>query len=395
MKKRNILVSLSVAALLSVGAVSVSEVNSANTNVVQAAVRVQRKKLTHNAYVYRANGKRFNKKKLKKGLKVKIFGTKTIKGKKYYKIGKDKYVKVANFKRTNVKSSVVSITNYGTSTSKKTSSNSGFRENKDYYITTDKNGNKVVVGRTGSSKGGNTSSSTGSTSSASTSNKGASTTTSTTTNGKRYNTRKSSWDNSASFTAADEAWARKYMNKSVYFTDDEVQQIEDRLWQDIQNYRVSKGYPAFKKNAELTQLAQQSQVPGTADFNRFSDKLSQNIGEIKTYLPGLASKGLEQAIGLVDSTAYGFNHKGFVMGGDFTHKGWTPTQVADNLFKTYKEADGFQSQLIYGSHQQYAFGALSVHYYASHLGYSGNSVGISFFTVGGYNQEWINYWKNN
>lgn len=376
--KKNVLVSLSVATLLSVGAVGVNEVNGVanNTNVVQAAVRVQRKKLTHNAYVYRANGKRFNKKKLKKGLKVKILGTKTIKGKKYYKIGKNKYVKVANFKRTNVKSSVVSITNYGTSTSKKTSSNSGFRENKDYYITTDKNGNKVVVGRTGSSKG-------------------ASTTTTTATNGKRYNTRKSSWDNSASFTAADEAWARKYMNKSVYFTDDEVQQIEDRLWQDIQNYRVSKGYPAFKKNAELTQLAQQSQVPGTADFNRFSDKLSQNIGEIKTYLPGLASKGLEQAIGFVDSTAYGLNQKGFVIGGDFSHKGWTPTQVADKLFNAYKEADGFQSQLIYGSHQQYAFGALSVHYYASHLGYSGNSVGISFFTVGGYNPEWINYWKNN
>ncbi|MCT7728748.1 MAG: SLAP domain-containing protein, partial [Lactobacillus iners] len=75
-KKKNILVSLSVATLLSVGAVGVSEVNNTanNTNIVQAAVK--KKKLTHNAYIYRSNGYRYGKKVLKKGKKVNILGQK-------------------------------------------------------------------------------------------------------------------------------------------------------------------------------------------------------------------------------------------------------------------------------------------------------------------------------
>lgn len=50
--KKNVLVSLSVATLLSVGAVGVNEINGVanNTNVVQAAVK--NGKLTHNAYIY-------------------------------------------------------------------------------------------------------------------------------------------------------------------------------------------------------------------------------------------------------------------------------------------------------------------------------------------------------
>lgn len=55
-------------------------------------------KLKHNAYVYNKNGKRANKKVLKKGKKIKTFSTKTIKGKKFASIGKGHYVKVANLK---------------------------------------------------------------------------------------------------------------------------------------------------------------------------------------------------------------------------------------------------------------------------------------------------------
>ncbi|WEV39960.1 SLAP domain-containing protein [Lactobacillus sp. ESL0681] len=55
-------------------------------------------KLRHNAYVYNKNGKRANKKVLKKGKKIKTFSTKTIKGKKFASIGKGHYVKVANLK---------------------------------------------------------------------------------------------------------------------------------------------------------------------------------------------------------------------------------------------------------------------------------------------------------
>ncbi|WEV39959.1 SLAP domain-containing protein [Lactobacillus sp. ESL0681] len=55
-------------------------------------------KLKHNAYVYNKKGKRANKKVLKKGKKIKTFGNKTIKGKKFASIGNGHYVKVANLK---------------------------------------------------------------------------------------------------------------------------------------------------------------------------------------------------------------------------------------------------------------------------------------------------------
>ena len=102
---------------------------------------------------------------------------------------------------------------------------------------------------------------------------------------------------------------------------------------------------------------------------------------------------MDQAIGYVDSTIYGLNAKGFTIGGDFTHKGWKPAQVADKLFEMMKNSDGFESRLLYGWKERNAYASLSMHYYVSHLGYSGNSVGISFFTVDGTSPEWINAWN--
>lgn len=55
--------------------------------------------LTHNAYVYDKNGKRIKSAKtLKKGATIKYTGTKTIKGKDYYNLGKGQFVKAANVK---------------------------------------------------------------------------------------------------------------------------------------------------------------------------------------------------------------------------------------------------------------------------------------------------------
>lgn len=95
--KKNVLIGLAAAALLSVSVSTISVNSSVNkNNVVQAATKT--KKLTHNAYVYTSKGKRVKSaKKLSKGEKVKILGYKTIKGKKYARIGKNRYVKAANF----------------------------------------------------------------------------------------------------------------------------------------------------------------------------------------------------------------------------------------------------------------------------------------------------------
>lgn len=82
-------------AAVSLGAVVTPAINITQ-NTVEASTTV--KKLTKNAYVYNAKGKRVKKVKLAKGKKVAILGTKLINGKKYYRIGKNQYIKVANFK---------------------------------------------------------------------------------------------------------------------------------------------------------------------------------------------------------------------------------------------------------------------------------------------------------
>ncbi|WEV43500.1 Rib/alpha-like domain-containing protein [Lactobacillus sp. ESL0684] len=55
-------------------------------------------KLKRKSYIYNKHGKRIGKKTLKKGKKVKTFGNKKIKGKLYASLGKGQYVKVANLK---------------------------------------------------------------------------------------------------------------------------------------------------------------------------------------------------------------------------------------------------------------------------------------------------------
>lgn len=402
LKNNRILLSLSVATLLGVGGSLVESNFEQPTQVVQAATKT--KKLTHTAYVYKANGTRYGKKKIKKGKKVRILGTKKIKGKKYYRIGKNQYVKIANFKKgasitsvsSNSSSNVSSSSSVSENTSSSVSSSKG-----NYTITTDKNGNKVITGKK-SSNGGNKSGS------ISSSSKGNNSSTNNSSeyvgdpnksnvkgdNGELLSTR---WRSTfyGPMTAAQDANRKKYGYKHVYFSDSELQRLEKRLWQDIQNYRKSKGYSAFKTNPELTRLAQQSQVPGTAEFNRFNDKMSQNTDEIKSYLPTLASKGLDQAIGYVDSTAYGENYKGIYMGGDVSHSGRTPEQAADAIFEYLKNSDGFQSKLIYGWKEHNAYAALSVHYFYDKQATDGSAVGISFFTADGTSSEWINFWKNN
>lgn len=52
--------------------------------------------LDYNSYVYNNKGKRVKVPTLKKNLPILFYNTKTIKGKKYYRIGKNQYVKAAN-----------------------------------------------------------------------------------------------------------------------------------------------------------------------------------------------------------------------------------------------------------------------------------------------------------
>lgn len=98
---RNILITISGAALLSFGLLT----GVTNNNEVSAAVQVgQSNRLERNAYIYNSQGHRTKKNVWKHGKKVLVLGTKTIKGKKYAKIGRNQYIRLTNFKKYNTSS---------------------------------------------------------------------------------------------------------------------------------------------------------------------------------------------------------------------------------------------------------------------------------------------------
>lgn len=98
---RNILITISGAALLSFGLLT----GVTNNNEVSAAVQVgQSNRLERNAYIYNSQGCRTKKNVWKHGKKVLVLGTKTIKGKKYARIGRNQYIRLTNFKKYNTSS---------------------------------------------------------------------------------------------------------------------------------------------------------------------------------------------------------------------------------------------------------------------------------------------------
>lgn len=95
--KKNILIGLAGVALL-----SLSSVNMSNdvTQVSATTIRVGKiNRLQRNAYIYNARGKRIKVASLKRGRNIKVLSKKIIKGKTYAKIGKNQYIKLANFSK--------------------------------------------------------------------------------------------------------------------------------------------------------------------------------------------------------------------------------------------------------------------------------------------------------
>ena len=96
--------------LLSVGTTAIA----ANSNAGVVEAKTVSRKLKRNAAIYTSHGKRTHKKYLKKGMKIKIYDYKTIRGKKYARIDKNKYVLVSNL--ASAKKKAVKKTDQSTST---------------------------------------------------------------------------------------------------------------------------------------------------------------------------------------------------------------------------------------------------------------------------------------
>lgn len=91
--KKNIIPLIVASAILTIGTIATDTVDAATMHV------------THNSYVYNAKGKRTKHKLLRRGKSIKTSGLKKIKGKYYWRIGKNQYVRKTNISKT-VKRSV-------------------------------------------------------------------------------------------------------------------------------------------------------------------------------------------------------------------------------------------------------------------------------------------------
>lgn len=408
--KKNVLVSLSVATLLSVGAVGVNEINGVanNTNVVQAAVK--NGKLTHNAYIYKSNGNRYGKKVLKKGKTVKILGTKKIYGKKYYRIGKNQYVKVANFAKKTSKANTASGQYYlthnayvynaegkrikGTDTLKK---NHVFTvvgvktiNGKDYLSLGNGQYVKATNAQSTSAEGANNPVNNNATNTAVGNTTGNSATAEKKTNNSKNSTANDNKHNSSNSQSKKQEWIKE--KGYIYFTDDQVSQIQNYLWQKINAYRQSKGYPAYKTNPELNNFVNRIMQKGTPEYNALGDGIGtfQNTDTLAKFLPKLKALGMDSARSLNDLDAFRYNN---VKQHFINLKERDPKKVADEIFNAYtKEDNNIDLRTLEGHKDKYAYAALKVRF-NNEGDYIDHGLELNFTVVGSYSLEWIKAWE--
>lgn len=138
-----------------------------SSQTVQAKTKTIKRKLYHKSYVYNSKGKATGV--LPKGTTLKTFGSKTIKKKKYYKIGANQYVKQANFSKPKKKSTTSSTKKETAKTNLKNAKEviaylnkkqgkknwfvlSGTSEKNDFYYVLDGSGHNYLVYTNGTIK---------------------------------------------------------------------------------------------------------------------------------------------------------------------------------------------------------------------------------------------------
>ncbi|WP_261975052.1 SLAP domain-containing protein [Lactobacillus crispatus] len=408
--KKNVLVSLSVATLLSVGAVGVNEINGVanNTNVVQAAVK--NGKLTHNAYIYKSNGNRYGKKVLKKGKTVKILGTKKIYGKKYYRIGKNQYVKVANFAKKVSKANAVGGQYYlthnayvynaegkrikGADTLKKshifTVVGTKTINGENYLFLGNGQYVKAANAQSTSAEGANNQVNNNATNTAVGNTTGNSATAEKKTNNSKNSTANDNKHNSSNSQSKKQEWIKE--KGYIYFTDDQVSQIQNYLWQKINAYRQSKGYPAYKTNPELNNFVNRIMQKGTPEYNALGDGIGtfQNTDTLAKFLPKLKALGMDSARSLNDLDAFRYNN---VKQHFINLKERDPKKVADEIFNAYtKEDNNIDLRTLEGHKDKYAYAALKVRF-NNEGDYIDHGLELNFTVVGSYSPEWIKAWE--
>ncbi|AWM73080.1 hypothetical protein DKL56_00420 [Lactobacillus apis] len=388
MKKinRKVLTSIAGIVLLSIGSVSLSSESSSIASVQKLNAATTKVQLKSNAYVYTKRGVRKRVKSLKKGRILNAYSLVTIKGKKYYNIGKGRYIKKTNVQKTSSNTASSAFLIQLTKTSPIYDANGRSTRNtfkKGLVIAVkDKKlinggqfyalkGNKyisasdaIVLGETTPIKPGNS-------------------------NDKDNNQledtasrRDKPTQKEIDKLLADNSDKLGY---AVYFSDSELAQIRTSLWQKIQNYRSSNGYAPYKSSSELDTFI--AKVSSSTD-NMFLYSEDINNGDVAQYLPTLASNGMS-AVQAVDHYKYYGNYLGAPA--VFNIKDRNPEHVATEIFNSLKN-DPFYECKILGLFDERAYGALGLNY-----NWDGerSTVGLVFIEVAGTSSDWTNYYNAN
>ena len=388
MKKINkkLLTSIAGIVLLSIGFVSLSSESSSIASVQKVNAATTKVQLKSNAYVYTKQGVRKRVKILKKGRILNAYSLVTIKGKKYYNIGKGRYIKKTNVQKTSSNTTSSTFLIQLTKASPIYDANGGTTRNtfKKGLVIAVKGrklinggqfyalkGNKyisasdaIVLGETTPTTPGNS-------------------------NDKDNNKLEDTESRRDRPTQAEiDYMLSNIKNKSrelVYFSDSELSEIQTALWQKIQNYRSSNGYAPYKSNHELDTFI--AKVSSSTD-NMFLYSEDINNGDVAHYLPTLASNGMN-AVQAVDNYKYYGNYLGAPA--VFNIKDRNPEHVATEIFNSLKNDPYYESKIL-GLFDKKAFGALGLNY-----NWSGTSstVGLVFIEVAGTSSDWANYYNAN
>ena len=384
MEKRKWLFKAVTAALLSVSAVGVATSVNNNTQPVQAARATYSVSLKRNSYVYNKRGLRKGKMKLKKGQFITTYGVTAIKGKKFYRLTKGRYIKAANVvkRAKNISSTtmgndlVVTLTKEApVYDSKGKPTGTMFKKGlvvatqgktkingKKYYVLKSKRYLSADDVKAGDDRPDSTS-------------------TSTPVENSNEEKRDKPTQEEIKQLLANNNDKQGY---AVYFSNEELIQIKNSLWSKIQDYRVQNGYEPYKSDPELDGFINRV---SSSTKNMFLYSEDINNQELSKYLPNLESRGM-RTVQAVDHYKYYGNYLGAPA--NFNIKDRNPEHVAAEIFNSLK-ADPFYEDKIVGLFDKKAFGSLGLTY-----NWDGNysTVGLVFIEVAGTSKEWTNYYNS-
>lgn len=388
MKKINkkLLTSIAGIVLLSIGFVSLSSESSSIASVQKVNAATTKVQLKSNAYVYTKQGVRKRVKSLKKGRILNAYSLVTIKGTKYYNIGKGRYIKKANVLKTSGNPASSAFLIQLTKASPIYDANGRTARNtfkKGLVIAV--KGRKLINGGQFYALKGNKYIS----ASDAIVLRETTPTTPRNSNDKDNNQLEGAGSRRDKPTQAEIDYMLsniKNINREMaYFSDSELSEIQTALWQKIQNYRSFNGYAPYKSNPELDTFI--AKVSSTTD-NMFLYSEDINNGDVAQYLPTLASKGMN-AVQAIGHYKYYGNYRG--VPAVFNIRDRHTEHVATDIFNSLKNDSYYESKIL-GLFDKKASGALGLNY-----NWSGTSstVGLVFIEVAGTSSDWTNYYSAN